>query len=114
MSVHTIGIAELSTLRDAYIVAIVMSQNRTEMVRAYILSAVVALVAALGSLLYVETASVKLSVPPERLVANVTLTGGQTSGDLKTQRIQATVSETRTGNASIVLVAPAFSTGRVV
>jgi hypothetical protein len=114
MPVHTIGIAELSTLRDASIVAFVMSQNRTELVRAYILSAVVALVAALGSLLYVETASVKLSVPPARLVANVTLTGGQTSGDLKTQRIQATVTETRTGSASIVLVAPSFATGRVV
>ena len=113
-SVHTIGIVELSTLRDASIVPIVMSQNRTELVRAYILSAIVALVAALGSLLYVETASVKLSVPPERLVANVTLTGGQTSGDLRTQRIQATVTESRTGAASIVLVGPTFATGRVV
>jgi len=106
--------SELSTLADASIVPIAMVQNRTELTRAYILSAVVALAAALGSLLYVETASVKLSVPPEKLVANVTLSGGQTSGDLKTQRIDATVTESKTGTSSIVLIGPTFATGRVV
>ena len=91
-----------------------MTQNRAQLVRAYILSAIVVLVAALGSFMNFETASVKLSVPPQKLVATATLTGGQTSGDLKTQHIEATVTEAQGGTASTVLVVPTFATGRVV
>ncbi len=91
-----------------------MTQNRTQLIRAYILSVVVVLVAVLGSLLYMETASVKLSVPPQKLVANVTLSGGQTGADLKTQHIEATVKATQGGTASVVQVGPTFATGRVV
>ncbi|HZK74108.1 MAG TPA: baseplate J/gp47 family protein [Clostridia bacterium] len=91
-----------------------MVQNRTQLVTAIALSVVVVLVAALGSLIYVETASVKLSVPPQRLVVDVNLTGGQSGGDLKTQRIGATVTETQGGAATTVEVPPTFATGRVV
>ena len=87
--------------------------ERTQLIRAYILSVVVVLAAVLGSLLYFETASVKLSIPPEKLVANVTLSGGPTGGDLKTQRIQATVTEAQGGTASTGLVGPTFATGKV-
>jgi hypothetical protein len=91
-----------------------MIQDRTQLVRAYILSVVVVLVAVLGSLLYMETASVTLSVPPQRLEANVTLSGGQAGADLNTQHIQATVTETQAGTASAVQVGPTFATGKVV
>jgi baseplate J-like protein len=108
------GICKLSTLPDGYIVRLAMTQNRAQLVRAYILSAIVVLVAALGSFMNVETASVMLSVPPQKLVATATLTGGTTGGDLKTQRIQATVTEAQGGTASTILVGPTFATGRVV
>ncbi|HEY8633629.1 MAG TPA: baseplate J/gp47 family protein [Candidatus Dormibacteraeota bacterium] len=91
-----------------------MIQDRAQLIRAYILSAVVVLIAALGSFMNMETATVKLSVPPQKLVATATLTGGQTSGDLKTQHIEATVTEAQGGTASTVLVVPTFATGRVV
>jgi hypothetical protein len=108
------GMDKLSTLGVGSIVRLVMTQNRTQLIRAYILSAVVVLVAVLGSLLYMETASVKLSVPPQKLVANVTLSGGQTGADLKTQHIEATVKATQGGTASVVQVGPTFASGRVV
>jgi hypothetical protein len=91
-----------------------MTPNRTQMIRAYILSAAVVLVAALGSLLVMETATVKLSVPPQKLVANITLSGGQTSGDLRTQHIAATVTEAQDGTASTVQVGPTNATGQVL
>jgi hypothetical protein len=84
------------------------------MIRAYILSVVVVLVAALGSLLYMETAAVTLSVPPQKLVANVTLSGGQAGADLKTQHIEVTVTRAQSGTASVVQVGPTFATGRVM
>jgi hypothetical protein len=88
--------------------------QRTQLVRAYILSVLVVLVAVLGSLLYMETASVKLSVPPQKLVANVTLSGGQAGADLNTQHLEAKVTRTQIGTASAVQVGPTFATGRVV
>ncbi|MEA2655169.1 MAG: hypothetical protein QOI23_534, partial [Chloroflexota bacterium] len=91
-----------------------MTQNRAQLVRAYILSAVVVLVAVLGSFMNLESATVKLSVPPQKLVATATLTGGQTSGDLKTQHISATVTEAQGGTAGTMLVGPTFATGKVV
>jgi len=60
-----------------------MAQNQTQLIRGIILSAIVVLAAALGSLLYAETATVKLSVPPQKLGATATLSGSQTGGDLK-------------------------------
>jgi hypothetical protein len=67
----------------------------------------------LGSLLYMETASVKLSIPPQKLVATATLSGGPASGDLKTQRIDATVTQAQGGTAGMVQVGPTFATGKV-
>jgi hypothetical protein len=91
-----------------------MAQNQTQLIRGIILSAVVVLVAALGSLLYAETATVKLSVPPQKLGATATLSGCQTGGDLKTQHIDATASKSLGGTATTVFIEPKFATGRVV
>ncbi len=91
-----------------------MTPNRRQMVRAYILSGAAVLVAVLGSLLFMETASVTLSVPPEKLVANVALRGGQASGDLRTVRIAATVTEAQGGTTNTVVVDGTYASGRVV
>jgi hypothetical protein len=84
------------------------------MTRAYILSVAVVLVAVLGSLLFTETASVKLSVPPQKLVANASLLGSQTGGDLKTQHVEASVTQHLGGPATAVFVAPIYASGSVV
>ncbi len=78
------------------------------MVAAYVLSAMAVLVAAGGSLLYMETASVKLSVPTQSLGALVTLTG------LPTQRIQANISDSQQGTASTVQISPKYASGQVL
>ena len=87
-----------------------MAQNRTQLVRGIILSAVVVLVAALGSLLYAETASVKVVLVPHKLTVNKTLT----ESDLKTQPIEATVTMSQRGTASTILIDPTFAGGKVV
>ena len=91
-----------------------MAQNQRQLIRAYILSVAVVLVAVLGSLLLTETASVKLSVPPQKLVATATLVGSQSGGDLKTQHIQAAVTQSLGGPATAVFVGPTNATGNVV
>ena len=91
-----------------------MVPNRNQLISAYALSAVAVLVAVLGSFMYAETASVRLTVPPQKLVANLTLRGSQASGDLKTQHIEATVTQAMDGTATTVLVAPTFAAGEVV
>jgi hypothetical protein len=78
------------------------------MVRAYLLSAIVVLVAAGGSLLYTESASVKLSVPPQPVGAFATLS------NLPTQRIAADITESQQGTASTVQIGPTDATGLVV
>jgi hypothetical protein len=91
-----------------------MAQNQTQLIRGIILSAIVVLVAALGSLVYAETATVKLSVPPQKLGATATLSGSQTGGDLKTQHIDATATKSLDGTAMTVFIEPKFATGQVV
>jgi hypothetical protein len=91
-----------------------MAQNQSQILRAYILSAVAVLVAALGSFMYAETASVMLSVPPQKLVASTTLSGSQTGGDLKTHHIEATNTQSQGGAASTVQIGPTYATGQVV
>jgi hypothetical protein len=91
-----------------------VAPNRSQIFRAYIFSGVAVLVAALGSLMWAETASVKVSVVPQKLVATATLSASQTGGDLKTQHIDATVTQAQEGPASIVLVAPRYAVGEVV
>jgi len=87
-----------------------MAQNQTQLIRGIILSAIVVLVAALGSLLYAETASVKVVLVPHKLTLNKTLT----ESDLKTQPIEATVTMTQRGTASTILIDPTFAGGKVV
>ena len=91
-----------------------MTPNRRQMARAYILSGAALLVAVLGSLLFMETASVTLSVPPQKLVAGVTLTGGLASGDFRTSRIAASDTETQISSASNVVIDGTYAAGRVV
>ena len=86
-----------------------MALSRTQLFVAYILSALAVLFAALGSLLYTETATVKISVPPQRVVALVTLAAG-----LQTQRIKADVTDSQQGTASTVLTNPTYAVGQVV
>lgn len=78
------------------------------MVRAYLLSAAVVLVAAGGSLLFTESASVKISVPPQSVGVLVTLS------NLPTQRISASMTESQQGTASTVQISPTYATGLVV
>jgi len=91
-----------------------MVPGRTQIVRAYLLSAVVVLAAAGGSLLYTETASVKLSVPRQSIEAYVTLSGGSTGGPLTTQRMQVNITESQQGTASTVQISPTYASGQVV
>ncbi len=82
--------------------------DRRQLVRAYLLSAAVVLVAAGGSLLFTESASVKISVPPQSVGAFVTLS------NLPTQRIAAQITESQQGSASTVPISPTYATGQVV
>jgi hypothetical protein len=91
-----------------------MVQNQTQLVRGFILSAAVVLVAALGSLLYAESATVRLTVLPQKVGATATLTGSQTGGDLKTQHIDAVATQSLNGTPMTVFVEPTFATGLVV
>src|SRR4029077_11130759 len=76
-------------------------------------TAVVLLAAAVGSLLYSETASVTLSVKPHSIEALVTLAGGPSGGALPTERYQVNVTESQQGSASTVQVGAAYASGYV-
>jgi hypothetical protein len=78
---------------------------------AYALSAIAVVAAVLGSLVVMETATVKLVVPASKLVANVTLKGGPHGQDLVTTTIQADVSDSAQGTASTLQVAAIPATG---
>jgi len=75
------------------------------------LSAIAAVAAILGSLVVMETATVKLVVPATKLVANVTFKGGPHGQDLVTTTIQADVSDSAQGTASTLQVAAIPATG---
>jgi hypothetical protein len=85
-----------------------MVLGRGQLIAAYFMSAVAVVLAAAGSLLYTETASVKLSVPPQRVVAAVTISGVQT------ERIHAGVTDSQQGTASTVITNPTYASGQVV
>jgi len=91
-----------------------MDKSSPQLVPALVLSAVVALTAALGSLLYTETATVKLSVPPHRLQADLTINAGPSGPDLSTTHIDAEITESQQGTASTTQVGGSNATGRVV
>ena len=84
-----------------------------QLVRATLVSVLVVLAAAAGSLLYIETASVKLSVPRPGIEAYVTLSGGPTGGALPTQRFQASATESQQGSASTVQFSATYASGYV-
>jgi hypothetical protein len=86
-----------------------MGLSQRQLFAAYVLSAVAVLLAAISSVLYTETASVKLSVPPQRVVALVTLAAG-----LQTERIHADVTDSQQGTASTVQTNPTYAAGQVV
>jgi hypothetical protein len=90
-----------------------MAPHGPETLRVALVSAMVLLAAAAGSLLYTETASVKLTVKPQSIEVIVTLAGGQSAGALPTQRFQASVTESQQGFASTVQVGAAYASGFV-
>jgi len=67
----------------------------------------------LGSLLVMETATIKLTVPASKITASRTITGGQTGRDLTTTRIEASVTDTQLGVATADVVPPAYAGGQV-
>ena len=78
-----------------------------------LVSAMALLATAAGSVLYVETASVKVTVKPKSFEVIMTLAGGPSGGPLSTQRFQASVTESQQGVASTVQVAAAYASGFV-
>jgi baseplate J-like protein len=89
-------------------------ESKQPLLPAYVLSGIAAVAAALGSLVIMETATVKLVVPASKLVANVTMKGGPHGQDLVTTTIQANVTDSQQGTASQTPVPPTFATGQVV
>jgi hypothetical protein len=87
--------------------------SRQGLVPAYVLSAVAVVAAVLGSLVVMETATVKLTVPTSKLTANLTISGGQSGHDLTTTRIESTVTDSQQGTASTVVVST-YASGQVV
>jgi hypothetical protein len=89
-------------------------ESRQPLLPAYVLSAIAVVAAALGSLVVMETATVKLVVPASKLVANVTMKGGPHGQDLVTTTIVADISDSQQGTASPMTVPPTLATGQVV
>jgi hypothetical protein len=89
-------------------------ESKQPLLPAYVLSAIAVVVAALGSLVVMETATVKLVVPASKLVANVTMKGGPHGQDLVTTTIVADISDSQQGTSSPMTVPPTLATGQVV
>lgn len=87
--------------------------SRQPLVVAYLFSAVAAVTAILGSLVFMETASVKLTLPTSRLTAATTISGGQSGHDLTTTRIQADVTDSEQGTVSPTDVSATQASGNV-
>lgn len=75
--------------------------------------ALVLLATAAGSLLYVESASVNLTLEPHSVETIVTLAGGPSGGPLPIQRFKASATESQQGFASTVQVGAAYASGYV-
>jgi Baseplate J-like protein len=89
-------------------------ESKQPLLPAYVLSAIAVVAAALGSLVIMETATVKLVVPASKLVANVTMKGGPHGQDLVTTTILGDVSDSQQGTASTVQLPATLATGQVV
>ena len=90
-----------------------MAARRNRKLRAFLLGALLVLVAGGGALVYMETASVRVEVSPRGLEAYVVLSSRLNGGVLPTQRFQAQVTDTQRGNASWVQVGATYSSGFV-
>lgn len=77
------------------------------------LGAVVVLAAAAGTVLLSERAIVTLSIPAQRVEANLTLTGAPGTGDIPTQKFGVNVTDTLVGSASPATIST-YATGGVV
>jgi len=77
------------------------------------LSVVAVVAAAIGSLVLMETATIKMSVPTSRVVAEKTIIGAQSGRDLTTARIAADVTDTQQGTATTAVTSPTYATGTV-
>ena len=86
--------------------------SRQPLLLAYVFSAVAVLAAVLGSLVVMETATVKVWVPTSRLVANLTISGGKAGHELTTTQIQADVTDTMQGEAGTGTVAATYASGQ--
>lgn len=91
-----------------------MVRRRTLILRIALAGALVLLLGVAGTLLYTETATVRLTITPQRIETIVPLAGGQSRGGLTTTRFGATATESRQGLASTVLVSAAYATGFVL
>src|SRR4029077_20112877 len=80
---------------------------------AYAFSAVAVVAAALGSLLVMETATIKMTVPASKITASRTITGGQTGRDITPPRIEASVTDTQLGVATADVIPAKYATGTV-
>lgn len=84
-----------------------MGTDQPRLLSAYLLAAFTVLVAAFASLPYIETAAVKVTVPPQRLETNLTLR-------VTTQHIDAQATESQRGTTSTVAVDAKPASGQVV
>src|SRR6266851_2131667 len=87
--------------------------SRQPLLSAYLLSVVAVVAAAIGSLVLMETATIKMSVPTSRVVAEKTIIGAQSGRDLTTARIAADVTDTQQGTATTAVTSPTYATGTV-
>lgn len=81
---------------------------------AYVFSGVAVLAAALGSLVVMETATVKLTVPSSKVSANLTISGGPSGRQLTTTHIQASVTDNVQVTSSTVVEPPTYASGQVL
>jgi hypothetical protein len=86
-----------------------MGLDHRRLLPAYLLGAYTVLVAAFASLPMIETAAVKVTIPAQRVEANVTLNGA-----LDTATIDASVSESQQGTSTAIPVPPTWASGSVV
>src|SRR5712692_7921036 len=88
--------------------------SRQPLLLAYVLSAVAVVAAVLGSLVIMETATIKVTVPTTKIAADRTITGGASGQELSTTRIQAEVSDSQQGTTVSTVAGIHYATqGRV-
>src|SRR5579859_5079912 len=90
-----------------------MAGNRLSLRPLYVAGAAAVLVLAGASISYAETASVHITVPPQRIVTHITVNLANAPG-LTTRRIESHVTDIAQGTATgTTTIAPAYATGSV-